>query len=486
MNTLQRLQNPLLYVLVFFSGFANLATEIIGPRLFSSMFGTTTSVWAIMISVTLVGLAVGYALGGRISLNNIRTMLPAILLANAVWLMLVSWLVWEVPASAVSGGAAPDTSLILTTAMSAFFVPSVLFGMLSPISITLLGEHRPPEAVSQIVGNIYAISTVGSVAGALAAAFYLIPWVGLSASLRIFAVGLTLFAVYFWYITRDGRQGLPITPALVMGFVLIFPQPDFQWETDDNLTLLAQREGYYQTIRVYSDEETFVQMHLGPSFHSRMDLQTGEPTFSYAETMLDYIGDDLNGADVLIIGGAGHSLARALEAQGANVTEVEIDPFVVELSDEYFGAIEGEVVIADGRIFIDTADPATYDLILIDAFDGAANVPPHLTTREFFEATRKALRTDGRMMYNFIGTPEGERNRSYTAISATLNAAFDYAGASVVTGEISVNIILVASQSPLDDLGVFAIPDDGIVLTDDNNPMEIFLREARDFTYFRR
>lgn len=476
---------PVIYGLVFFGGFANLAAEIIGPRMFASLFGNTTTVWAVMISVTLVGLSVGYTLGGRVQRDKARDVLVILLLVNAAWLLVIGWIVWEVPNAVVSGGASVDPSLLLTTAAGAFFPPSVLFGMISPTAITLLSAGQGDTGNSETAGNVYAVGTIGSVAGALAAAFYLIPWVGLTASLQLFSAGLVLFAIYFW---QDGRRY-----ALAAGVLIVFafPQPSFEWREGDDLDLLAQREGYYQTVRVYGDDDS-VTMHLGPTFHSRMDRATGEPTFSYAQAILDLIGTDIAEERVLVIGGAGHSMARWLESHGAVVTEVEIDPIVVDLSDEHFGPIQGEVVIQDGRVYVEGAPEASFDLIIVDAFDGAATVPPQLTTVEFFEATSAALAADGRLLYNFIGTPEGSRSRSFRAISTTMDFAFANLGARAsrgsgrLQGEDSLNIIFVASQASIGDLDLFPVPDDGTLLTDDLNPMDIFLAESRNFTYFRR
>ena len=66
----------ILYAFVFFCGFANLATEIIAPRLFSSLFGSTTIIWAIIISVTLIGISIGYYAGGRIPYERIHVIIP--------------------------------------------------------------------------------------------------------------------------------------------------------------------------------------------------------------------------------------------------------------------------------------------------------------------------------------------------------------------------------------------------------------------------
>jgi hypothetical protein len=138
----------------------------------------------------------------------------------------------------------------------------------------------PPEVISRDVGNIYALGTLGSVLGALAAAFVLIPYVGLSTSLRLFALGAVIYAIIF--LSGRGRWiGLAILLA-----ALFFPQPSFQPVQDFSSVLLDQTEGYYQTIRVYTDKETYIRMDLGPTFHTKMSLADKEPMYGYATKML--------------------------------------------------------------------------------------------------------------------------------------------------------------------------------------------------------
>ncbi len=369
LNTSQ-FNTPVVLCFVFFSGFASLATEIIGPRLFSSLFGYTTQIWAAIISVTLLGISIGYYVGGRIPRSLIPQLLPIVLIVNAIWLLGISWLIWSVPIALLQFGFVS----VLLIAGVAFLVPAMLFSFASPLSITLLSENRSPEWIARMVGNILAIGTIGSVLGALCAAFYLIPWIGLASSLRIFAIGSALFALYFM------RTRRPLV-LLVLVLCLVLPQPSFHWIS--NLTLLAQREGYYQTIRVYTDGVSSVQMHLGPTYETVVNLSTGEPEFPYAKKMVE-LARNPAGKKVLIIGGAGHSIAHGLERLGAQVTEVEIDPFVVQLSDAYFQAIKGEVVVADGRTYVDQAPDGQFDYVMLDAFNGVNYVPPQLTTRRIF------------------------------------------------------------------------------------------------------
>ena len=472
----RKIRPLIIYTFVFFSGLANLATEIIGPRLIASLFGNTTVIWATIISVTLLGISLGYYLAGRVAYQRAFHVLSAVLLLNAFWLLGISWVIWRFPEQLLALGYFS----ILLIASVAFIVPAMLFSMASPVSITLLTKHVPTEVAPRILGNVLAIGTMGSVLGALLAAFVLIPWVGLTASLRIFSLACVLFAVYFF------PKKLRILTVFALAACLLIPQPDFHWESASGWKLLDQREGYYQTIRVYTDDTTFVRMHLGPSYETELNLQTGKPNFKYARTMIDMVVDPA-GKKILIVGGAGHTQARVLEDAGAQVTEVEIDPFVVSLSDEYFGPIHGEVVVQDGRAYIDQSAPGQYDYIFIDAFSGPDSVPPQLTTLEFFQNVRRALKPDGRMVYNFIGVPSGPRSASFQALAATMSAAFEDVRISETFGERIQNIIFLASGNEITDMSFQKAPVDGRVLTDDLNPIEVYLEQARaGELYYRR
>jgi spermidine synthase len=456
----------IVFAVVFFGGFVSLATEVIGPRLVASRFGSTTLIWAIIISVTLVGLSVGYFVGGRVSRKHARYVLPAVLIVNAGWLIGVSWLIWTLP-NTLSG---VDVQKIVVTALAAFFVPSTLFGTISILSITLLSLSRTSEQMSRLVGAVYAVSTMGSVIGALSAAFYFIPWVGLSASLRLFAIGLVLFAAYF----LSRRTVFVAGIALLM--CVFLPQPSYQWAS--SLRLVAQTEGYYETIRIYTDDQSFIRFHLGNQYESEINLQTGEPGFRYATTMVRLTGD-VSGKRALVLGGAGHAIARALEHRGADVTEVEIDPIVIAMSDRYFGPLQGDVVVQDGRNYVDQSAPAQFDYVLVDAFSGSESVPPQLTTLEFFKSIGRAMKPTGRMIYNFIGRPSGQKSDSFRAMARTVAAAFPDARMTASGGGISQNIIFVASAASIADVDLSPVPTDGYLLTDDLNPIEILMEKSR-------
>ena len=234
---------------------------------------------------------------------------------------------------------------------------------------------------------------------------------------------------------------------------------------------------------MYSDNETYIRMDLGPTFHTKMRLADKEPMYGYATKMLEIAGD-VSGKNILIIGGAGHTQARALEKRGATVTEVEIDPFVIQMSDQYFGKINGDVIATDGRTYLEQIQDGKFDLIFVDAFDGLASAPPQLTTREFFEAAKRALAPGGRLLYNFIGIADGPGSNSYRSLATTMASEFAEVRVALTDSGHLANLILVASQQPLSDLDLPPAPGGGKVLTDDLNPIEMYFEQARANYYF--
>lgn len=81
-----------LYTVVAVGGAAVMAIEVPGTRIIAPYFGASLVVWAAMISVTLLSLAVGYWVGGSLSVKGAgRWTLCLLLGASAIWVILVSW-----------------------------------------------------------------------------------------------------------------------------------------------------------------------------------------------------------------------------------------------------------------------------------------------------------------------------------------------------------------------------------------------------------
>jgi len=145
---------------------------------------------------------------------------------------------------------------------------------------------------------------------------------------------------------------------------------------------------------------------------------------------------------LLVVGLGGGTLPSFLRKYypDAVIDAVDVDPEVVYVAKTYFGFREDARMhahVADGRRFIEQSREP-YDAIFLDAF-GADSVPPHLTTQEFMQAVRRALRPDGVVIGNVWGR---YLNPLYDSMLRTYREVFDELY--VVDVEASLNKIVLA------------------------------------------
>lgn len=127
---------------------------------------------------------------------------------------------------------------------------------------------------------------------------------------------------------------------------------------------------------------------------------------------------------VLIVGLGGGTIPSFLRHYypSLQIDVVELDPEVVVAAKKFFGFREDErmrVVVQDGRKYIQETK-LRYDVIFLDAF-GAENVPPPLSTREFLQATRRALAPGGLVVGNIWSRAS---NPLYDSMIRTYQAVF--------------------------------------------------------------
>lgn len=65
------------------------------------------------------------------------------------------------------------------------------------------------------------------------------------------------------------------------------------------------------------------------------------------------------------------------------------------------------LMLEDGRAFLETQPPASYDVVMLDAFTTSDEVPPCLTTVEFLQNVKARLRPGGVFVWNTWASGEG-------------------------------------------------------------------------------
>jgi len=175
--------------------------------------------------------------------------------------------------------------------------------------------------------------------------------------------------------------------------------------------------------------------------------------FAYTRMMTSALFVRPDPTRVLIIGLGGATLPLALEKilPDAVIDSVEIDPAVARVAERYFGYkqnVRQRLFLEDGRAFVERAqrESRQYDMVMLDAFD-VDYIPPHLLTREFFQALRSIIAPDGVLVSNSFTT-----STMYDRESATYADVFGvFFNLRAEHRDLSANRVIIAPLGPLPD-----------------------------------
>src|SRR2546425_10954336 len=167
-------------VFVFLGGFAVMVLEIIGARYLAKDFGGSFYVWISQIGVTLIALALVYALGGALAVGFQRAGFVAVPLTLAGVAMIlfpefpppmIDRIVLRPPTNREIPALWKKLDPVLGSTL-VFFLPCFVLAILPPYMIRF--ATRRLERVGTISGLIYSASTLGSIAGVFVSGYILI------------------------------------------------------------------------------------------------------------------------------------------------------------------------------------------------------------------------------------------------------------------------------------------------------------------------
>jgi len=164
----------MLYLLAGWSGFFVMGIELLGGRLLAPYFGSSIYVWGAIITVFMLALSLGYLIGGRYSVHSPSLRRLALIVLAAALTVLPVLLAGDALLDALSARLPDPRFGSLLAALSLFFVPTLISGMVSPYAVRLLVAER--EHAGERAGRLYFISTFGSAAGTLLTSFYFVLW----------------------------------------------------------------------------------------------------------------------------------------------------------------------------------------------------------------------------------------------------------------------------------------------------------------------
>ncbi|MFN8602863.1 MAG: fused MFS/spermidine synthase [Candidatus Binatia bacterium] len=172
--------------LFFASGASGLIYEIVWMRLLSLTMSVTVYAVTTVLCAFMAGLALGAAIAGRVAHRVQRPMLAygCIEMALAAVALITPTLLFHLGPvyaslhAALGGGTFGFAVARFLLAFAVLLVPSTLMGTTLPLLSRAVIQSA--AAVGRGAGALYAVNTLGAVAGCVAAGFILIPNLGLS------------------------------------------------------------------------------------------------------------------------------------------------------------------------------------------------------------------------------------------------------------------------------------------------------------------
>ena len=177
------------YTIAGWSGFYVMLVELLSGRLIAPSFGSSIYVWGSVIFIFMLGLAIGYLLGGMYSRHNASVVrLCGLLVAGALTTLPTVFFGTQILDFMFYAITDPRFGSLMTCA-ALFIVPTIFAGMISPYAIRIIVKDK--ESSGHDAGYLYFISTIGSSAGTLLTSFYLVLLFEVNTILLV-AIGISL------------------------------------------------------------------------------------------------------------------------------------------------------------------------------------------------------------------------------------------------------------------------------------------------------
>ena len=162
------------YIITFIASFCTLVIEMVAGRILAPFVGVSIYTWTSIIGVILAGISIGAYIGGKlVDRFPSRKTLGLLLLLSGITALFI------IPLTHLVASYRFPVSLMLRIFIVTsiiFFIPSCVLGTISPVVVRL--TLKSLENAGNVIGKIYAISTLGAIIGTFITGFFLISWMG--------------------------------------------------------------------------------------------------------------------------------------------------------------------------------------------------------------------------------------------------------------------------------------------------------------------
>lgn len=488
-----------LYLTEFFAGMSVMAVELGASRLLAPYFSSSQIVWTIIIGTIMIAMALGNIYGGRFADRDPDPdKLYGRMIIAAVWIAAIpvvgKYIIIGISALLIF---TVSTNFLVIAAFAAcmviFVFPLFLLGTVTPSLVKYTVDSLDDNG--RTVGSLNAFNTIGSIIGTFVPTFISIPAVGTSVTFLIFAGILLALAVFYFAVSKVFVKRVPAGIGLFVICCIFGHDTSFAFWQDK---LTYEGESVYNYLQVYETPDsialsTNVLFGVQSVYQKEKGLTGMYYDYAMAAPYMAGIKEK-DHLDVLILGMGTGTYATQCTRYFDNMTVegVEIDEKITALASRYFELPDTvKVTTYDGRAYLNAVE-ATYDLIMVDAYQDIT-IPFQMSSAEFFTLVKEHLTEDGVMVVNMNmrGTEEGNINQ-YLAdtIASVFSGVYtvDVAGstnrelfASNASGMLDTFVRNVAAETDEELLSMMATVQDHLtqyaagsyIMTDDKAPVEL-------------
>lgn len=409
------------------SGFVAMTYEVAWTRALSTILGSSTYAFSIMLVTFLVGIAAGSTWAARYRPRASITMLGFVQLGIAVGgvVFLVGFLAAPYLLVALIRALYFSFPAVLTIqfliSASLMVLATFFMGATFPIAAQLYSSRI--EVMGRRIGSIYSVNTVGAILGSLTAGFVLLPLIGTE---RTVLAGLFLNSALALLLLSEGRGrvmagrwvsagllgvatlamvgGIFWPPTMLDRGVLIYAR---QFDIRPNLTMA---EHYADTDIVFFEEgrNATISVRRGNNYYGlrtngKVDASNGRDMTT--QLMIGLLPGFYHPQPerTLVVGyGGGVTTGAATVFPETTIVDcVEIEPAVIRAAPWFepfnrrsYDHPKVNIIEGDARNFLNVND-VTYDVIISEPSNPWIAGVGSLFTSEFYELAAASLEPDG-------------------------------------------------------------------------------------------
>lgn len=438
------------------SGAATFTYEVLWTRLLAHVVGGSIHAFATMLAAFLTGIALGGGLAGPLSRSRPRA--AGAFIGAQVAIAGISLAIFLFLDELLPAGRGLAVNIALATGV--LVPPAVCIGATFPLAVRIL---TPDERLAaRCTARVYAWNTVGAIAGALAAGFFLIPGLGFEGTLHVAVCTNLLLALAAAVLVA--RRTLALQAALGALFlaVVFFVQPP--------RPLAVMRASYVSSEEGASGRDLY--FGVGRSSTVRLtELPTGyqlrnnglpeaqifargAPATFHAWNWLAALPAIArpDSRSMLVVGLGGGVAIEHLPPSLEEVHVVELEEKVIE-ANRLIGPTRARDPLVDPRVQVIVNDARNalrltgqrYDIIVSQPSQPWTAGASHLFTGEFARLAHERLAPGGVfvqwMNMSFLDPA------LLRSLVATLQGVYGHVR---VYNPLSLELLFVASDAPLD------------------------------------